>query len=254
MPADLFLVSSPAQFAVMAAIAALGGFLRGFSGFGSTMAMVPLFTLIIDPLPAVTIGISLDVVVALPLLPPLFKHVRWREGLQISMGSFAATPVGAWILLVVAASTMRLVIAGAVILAALIMMTGWQYRGRLHWTASVGIGAVSGVSGTAAGIGGPPVMLYVLSAFANAQEARSSILVFSAIMQGFSAAIIMVGAGFGAPVFWTFGSLLPVMAVFAWLGSRTFLIVSEDTFRASVLWLVVILGVAIIVRTILVDG
>lgn len=242
------------EFAILAAIAALGGFLRGFSGFGSTMAMVPLLTLVIDPLPAVAIAVSLDILVVLPILPPLFKDVRWREGFHLTIGSFAASPVGAWILLVVAAATMRIVIAGVVVATALTMMTGWQYRGRLHWASSILVGAVSGISGTAAGIGGPPIMLYALAAFKNAQEARASIIVFSVIMQTFSVSIIHFGAGFAAPVFWTIGAMLPVMAVFAWVGSRTFHIVSEQVFRASVLWLMVTLGAAIILRTLFGGG
>ena len=249
---NAFAALSISDLVALSAIAALGGFFRGFSGFGSTMAMVPLFTIIIEPVPAVFIGLSLDVIATIPLTPQAYRHAQWRDVAPLTVGYFVGAPLGAYVLLVTAASTMRIAIAVVIMVAGLAMLSGRTYSGPRTLAAALAVGGLSGVTGTAVGIGGPPLALYMLAGQSTAQQMRAAMLMMSLVMEAFSALIIFLGATLQIWVFVTLATLLPAMLLSTWVGTRAFLGISEAGFRKSALWLVVIVGAAIIARILLV--
>ena len=60
----------------MLAIAAAGGFMRGYAGFGSTMVMVPFLSLLMLPSEAVLIALSIDTLVMTPMSPRQLKTLN----------------------------------------------------------------------------------------------------------------------------------------------------------------------------------
>ena len=51
------------------AIATIGGIVRGASGFGGAMIMTPILAWLLGPQPAIVIVLSLEGLVAAPMLP-----------------------------------------------------------------------------------------------------------------------------------------------------------------------------------------
>jgi uncharacterized membrane protein YfcA len=153
---------SGAELAALAGIAAIGGFMRGFAGFATTLFMVPLFSLILEPAPAVLIGLALDAVATIPLVPNAARQANWRSVLPVLLGGIVVIPFGAWLLMTIPVPVMRAVIAAVVIACALLMLSGWTYRGRKSPVLSFLVGGFAGTMGTATGIGGPPVAVYFL--------------------------------------------------------------------------------------------
>ena len=54
----------------------VGGIMRGFAGFGTTLIMVPFLSLLMPPSEAVFIALATDVLVMLPLLPNAVKNAK----------------------------------------------------------------------------------------------------------------------------------------------------------------------------------
>src|SRR5574337_545146 len=71
--------------------------------------------------------------------------------------------LGTLILVSLESQFMRRAIALSVIVFALILLIGWRYSGRPRLSTSVGLAALSGTMLGATSIGGPPVILYLLS-------------------------------------------------------------------------------------------
>jgi hypothetical protein len=237
-----------AELAALAGIAAIGGFMRGFAGFATTLFMVPLFSLILEPASAVLIGLTLDSLAAAPLFPNAARQANWRSILPLLLGGIVVIPLGTYLLMVTAVPVMRVVIAAVVIVSALLMLSGWTYEGRKTPMLSFLVGGIAGTMGTATGIGGPPVAVYLLAIGIPATELRASLNAYSFVRMSIAASAIAVAGSFGRDVLVTIVLLLPVMLFFTWVGSRTFGGVSEQAFRRSLLIVLIVIGVALVVR------
>lgn len=237
------------EIAILMCFAAIGGFMRGFAGFGTTLSMVPLFTFVIEPAPAVLIGMSIDAMSTIPLVPRAVKEADWKPVAPILIGGLLATPIGVYILLVFSADSMRIAIASMVIISALMMLSGWSYQGRKPFSLSFFVGLLSGTAGTATSVGGPPIALYLLAGGTPAKAMRASLNCFSFIKQSFSVLIIVLAGGFGLEIVPPIVFLLPAMLGFTWVGTRIFLCVSDTGFRKFLLYFLITVGIALMVRT-----
>ena len=237
------------ELAALAAIAAIGGFMRGFAGFATTLFMVPLFSLILEPLSAVLIAMALDALAAAPLFPNAARQANWRSILPVLLGGIVVIPLGAYLLIVTSVPVMRIAIAVVVIFSALLMLGGWTYRGRQSAVLSFAVGGIAGTMGTATGVGGPPVAAYLLAGGMPAGELRASLNAYSFVRISLAASAIAFAGSFGTAILVKIAVLLPVMLCFTWIGSHSFGGVSETAFRRSMLILLAVTGVALLART-----
>ena len=225
-----------AYWAPLAAIMAAGGFMRGFAGFGSTMLTVPLLSLLMPPSDAVLIALSTDVLVMVLIFPKAAKEAEWKPVIPIVMGAFIATPLGAWILVIASPEKMRIMIAFLVIGSACLLLSRWKYQGRQSSLASFLIGIFSGITNTAAAIGGPPIAVYFIARGMSPIILRASLNVVSFIMESVSAVAIYVSGNYGANNLVTIAALFPLIVVFVWLGSVMFRYVDNSLFNKLILY------------------
>ena len=230
-------------------ITAIGGFMRGFAGFGTTILMIPLFSLFIDPIEAVCIGLSIDAVATLPLLPTAVRQAQWRPIIPLMIASLIVTPLGAYVLAVADADTMRVAIAVTVIASAILMISGWRYAGKRPVSLTLLVGAITGTIGTATGASGPLIAVYFLSGESVAGKIRASFNCISILKLTASGCFIAYASNFGAPVYYTAIALLPVSFLFTWVGSHYFSGVSDQSFRGLLNYFLILVGLIIIFRT-----
>ncbi|MBF6616964.1 sulfite exporter TauE/SafE family protein [Pollutimonas thiosulfatoxidans] len=150
-------------FAVLAGATFVGSAMRGFSGFGAGLLMAPVFSLLMSPTDVVVLVLSLNLLTTFQMLPDALRNVDWRLVARLFVPSLLGLPIGLAMLHMVDPAVMRKTIAVIVILVALLMLAGWHYRGRRGLVQDTAAGALSGVMTAIAGIGGPPVILYMLS-------------------------------------------------------------------------------------------
>jgi uncharacterized membrane protein YfcA len=140
-----------------------GGFVRGMSGFGGSLVMMPLLAIVANPKYAVGPVLLLEAFAAAPLLRGALRLVQWRVIVPICAAAFVAVPFGAYALLHADPQWLRRAIALLVAGFALILLSGLRYRGSQTLPASLAMGLVCGVLLGGTGIGGPPVIVYLLS-------------------------------------------------------------------------------------------
>jgi hypothetical protein len=239
------------ELLALATFTSIGGFMRGFAGFGTTLIMVPLFSLIIEPVEAVFVGLAIDATATIPLAPNAFRHAEWKPIIPLMTASFLVTPLGAYILVITSADTMRLANAVMVILSAFLLLSGWHYQGKRTALLSFIVGGVSGTIGTATGAGGPPVAVYFMSGPSLAGQIRASLNCMAIIKLSISAIAIAYASSFASATYYTALTLLPVMLGFAWVGSKFFHGVSDEKFRRLLNFILILVGLAIIARTFL---
>jgi hypothetical protein len=110
------------------------------------------------------------------------------------------------------------VIVGFVVL----MWSGWKYTGRRSAAAGVAVGAVSGAMMATTSIGGPPVLLYLLSGNDPPQVNRANIVTYYFLTQFLLIVIVLATGVAGWEALARAVVLFPVMLMGAWLGGRLF--------------------------------
>src|SRR3954454_5635643 len=144
------------MFALILAIVAHAAFVQVAIGVGVALIVAPVMALTApDLLPGAL----------LLLMLPLNAFVAWRERVAldwfgagwITAGRALGTFPGLWILVAVSSSTLNLLVGAATLLAAVASIVAPAFDpGR---NAFIAAGAVTGITETATGIGGPPLAL-----------------------------------------------------------------------------------------------
>ena len=148
---------------VAVAIAGAAGVVRGVTGFGGSMVMSPPLALLLGPRLTVPVVLVLESVIAAPMLWQTRHLVNWRLMAAILAAACVSVPIGTLILIRLDPLIMRRAIALTVVVFGFMLLFGWRYAGRPRVTTSMGLGALSGTMLGATGVGGPPVVLYLLS-------------------------------------------------------------------------------------------
>jgi uncharacterized membrane protein YfcA len=162
------------------AIAAVAGVVRGITGFGGAMVMAPPLALLLGPSLAVPVVLLLESVAATPMLVHTRRQVRWRVVGPILAAACLAAPLGSYVLVVAEPHLLRRAIASIVIVFSLLLLRGWRYAGKQRIGTSIGVGAVSGAMLGATSIGGPPVILYLLSGPDPIESTRANLSLYVA--------------------------------------------------------------------------
>jgi uncharacterized membrane protein YfcA len=234
---------TPALAAAALGTAVAGGLVRGMSGFGGSLVMMPLLTLLASPKFVVAPVLLLEAFAVAPMLKPAAHLAQWRVIAPICLAAFTAIPFGANLLLRADQDVMRRVIALLVLLFALLLWSGLRYRGGQRLPMSIGLGLLSGTLLGGTGIGGPPVVLYLLSGPAPGAVTRANLML-----------TVMAISVAALAVLWSRGALRIDGPMPLWLlapgyvlgmaaGARFFHRIDEHRFRRATLGFLMVVGI-----------
>lgn len=217
---------------------ALAGIVRGLTGFGAAMIIVTSLSAIYNPVSAVIILTIIDIPGVIALAPSIYRHTRWNVVLLLFLAALPAIPLGVWLLSVTDAVVMRQLIASFVLFFALLSAAGWELKRPPNLAAKLSIGALSGCMSGAAGLGGPPIILFFLSQNFPKEVLRACALAFL-LLSGLVAVVFYYAHGLiGVQHLQFFLIGAPIYIVAMWVGARLFKSVSESAFRKIVIALV----------------
>jgi len=235
------------DFAFAITAAALGGTLMGFTGFGSTLVMVPLITLVYGPPEAVAVGVAISAAGLAQMLPQASRNALWRDVLPACLTSLILVPVGTTFLFLTDPGITRRLIGAVVLLVAVIMLRGWAYNGPRNRFTSGLCGAVSGFTNGFFGIGSPAVTFYYLHSGVAAVTARANILITIGTLSVITLVAIAIGGGFSQDTVMRAAVLFVPYSLSLWIGSKLFQYASDDLYRRIALWLLMAMGITVLV-------
>ena len=114
------------ELAYLPAVIGIGAFVRGFTGFGSSMIYVVGLTFAMPAAQAVPMILMLEVITTAGLVPSVWRLIQWRSLALLLLGSVVATPIGLWLLGFLEPAPMQAVIAGVVLGACLMLRSGFS--------------------------------------------------------------------------------------------------------------------------------
>jgi hypothetical protein len=223
------------RLAIALGAVTLAGVVRGFSGFGSSMVMTPPLAALYGPGVAVPIGLLLELLLTAPLLPGAARLVDWRRIGVLAGAATATVPLGTFLLTRVPPEALRIGLSAVIVSFVIVLAFGWRYTGKPHRSATIAAGATSGLLTGAAGIGGPPIVFYVLSGPDPAGRARASFIAYFAIVDLVALAASAWAGLFSTDVVRHAAMFTPVFLCAAWLGARSFGRAPEGAYRWTAL-------------------
>ena len=215
---------------------AIGGFLRGFLGFGAALVIVPALSIVLPPVTAIAVLVIIEIPTILYLVPTNFRDASRATLVPIMIGLIIAVPIGTALLVAIDPSRMKLAISVVLLLTVGLLASGWRIKGKIGNGVLASSGLIGGFIQGAAGMGGPPLVTALMSLPDNAQVARANIIMalstmsltnfFFLVFYGKVSVDVLSFGLFGAPVY-----------VFAnWVGARFFKQHGNRHFRHAALF------------------
>jgi uncharacterized membrane protein YfcA len=237
---------APEVLAIAVAVGVAAGVIRGITGFGGAMVMTPPLALLLGPQLTVPAVLLLESIAATPMLVQTRALVRWRVIGPILLATCVTVPVGGYILVNADPQALRRAIAAIVIVFSLLLLRGWRYTGAHRLGTGLGLGALSGTMLGATSIGGPPVILYLLSGPDRIETTRANLTLFVAV--GSLAGIVMLWARDVLGLRAASTALLLAPAYYGGLvvGTRLFSRFNETRFRQLTLLLLIAVSTGIL--------
>ena len=212
----------------------VAGLMRGFAGFGSAMLMAPIFAILFGSAEMVVTIVAIELIVSLQLFPQVRSHANWKTLMPMSVAACAAMPLGVWALASVDKGTIVTGVSAIIVAFVLLMWSGWRYRGRRSPAAAMAVGAVSGAMMATTSVGGPPVLLYLLSGEDPPAVNRANIVTYYFLTQFLLIAIVLATGVAGWDALVRAVVLFPMMILGAWAGGRLFHGLASDRLYRNV--------------------
>ena len=228
-------------------LASLAAFVvRGLSGFGSAMIGIGALTLVLPPAQVIPAFFGLELLTTVNLLPSVWRRIDWRSLPWVIAGCAVTTPVGLTLLARLDPDPMRLVVSACLATIALLMLSGLAQRVTPRSTpgplGALAVGGASGVLNGAAGIPGPPAIVFYFATTGMAVS-RATLVAFFLFTDSYGLAWAG-GAGLLAGVGWKLIAVaLPFSLAGIWIGQRLYVRLDEARLRRLIWTLLAVLGV-----------
>ncbi len=235
---------SDPRLVAIALVGALGGLVRGFSGFGAALVYVPLVSAVYSPPVAAATIFLVSLVFAAPFTIAAFPRCDWRSVLPLVLSASVMVPVGAAALVLLDPKLMRWIISAIVLAGLAMLMVGRRYHARPRLPVTLGVGAIAGLFGGAGQMSGPPVVVYWLSGPGSAATVRANLMVFFTLTSLTSGVTYYLQGLFSARALAVAAVAGPAYGLAMLAGSRLFRLASDQSFR-RIAFLIVALAAVI---------
>ena len=230
----------------------LAAVIRGYSGFGFSALTVTSLSLILPPAKVVPTAFVLEIAASMFMLPMVWRSIDWQKLNWLVLGILAGTPAGLLFLAEVPQDPVRFAISGLVLVACFLLWKNVRIRSEGGRIRLLVVGVISGLVNGAAGIGGLPIVLFLLSGSIRAEVLRATIVAFLFCSDIYATLLsgsqnLLSNELLARSVLFLFPLVVGVA-----IGHRGFIKSSPESFRKFAIGLLILLSLAVIVRGILV--
>ncbi|WP_299733219.1 sulfite exporter TauE/SafE family protein [uncultured Tateyamaria sp.] len=208
------------------------GLVRGFTGFGSALIIMPMASSVLDPFAALAFLTVVEFWGPLPNLRAAWRDGTPREAGLLLVGAAVGLPLGLLGLSMLDPEIFGWSVSITVMILLVLVMSGWRCAGSLRPGGVVGIGTMGGFLGGIAGVPGPPVIMFYMASAQAIAVIRANFLLY---LLGIDVLMIVLFLGFDLldPLALTVGLLCaPLYMCANVLGAWLFDPRSERLFRA----------------------
>ncbi|MEC5383547.1 sulfite exporter TauE/SafE family protein [Aurantimonas sp. C2-6-R+9] len=235
---------SPLQLTYLAASVAISGFVRGYSGFGVSLAAVPMLTVILDPLEVIPVALLFEIALTLGFLHGSIALVQWRTVTRLFVGAVFGTPIGIYALSAIPAEHMRLGLS-LILLTSVILI--WRKSQGISWhlttPATISVGMLSGLLSGGTAMSGPPIVMYFLASPLSPAASRASMMMFFLFSASIAMALGLSAGLYPRRAFVLAIAAVPLLLIGAALGAFFFQRSKPLAYRQVALLMLAAIGV-----------
>ena len=236
------------EMSIALATGLLSGLIRGYTGFASGLFLVPIFAMVFGPIEGIAIAAIVSSIGGLQLLPKAIKSADWSVLLPPLVAAAITCFLTVGFLVSNDPATIKKLMGGFLIFAAILLIAGWKYNGPRSSYAGLCAGVLSG--GALGGLGVPAgqfFALYFVSAHGNPVTQRAHIVVSAGLTIIFFLLGLIYAGKVVTETLLHATVLTPVFLFGVWAGAKLFQILPVTWFTSVVAWLVAATGVTILV-------
>lgn len=230
-------------FTVLAVVVAIAALVQGSSGMGFALLVTPVIGIVQPSLLPVTV-LALMIPLNTYIASRERKAIDWGGASWISTGRLVGTAGGFAVLVAVPTSALNLLVGASTVLAVLVSLAAPTFTPGRH--AQVIAGAVTGVTETATGVGGPPLVL--LYQHRAAPVLRSTVALCFLAGEVISLLLLLTVGRIDADQVRTTALLLPTVGIGALASQHLHHRVGGPHLRTGVLAFALLSGTALLVR------
>ena len=229
----------------------VAGFTQGFTGFGSTLILLPLLTMLTGVKTVVPLVVLQGVCINIILLFKIHRHFEWKKVRILLMASAPGILCGVYILKTMSTGFLELVIGLVLIFfPAYLMWKGVPEREiAAGWAWPVGF--LSGVLGGSISANGPPVIIYTALQPWGKLPIKSTLVGFFLVTSLATGAVQAAGGLMTGEVLVLFAAGLPALVTGVLAGSYLFDKIESDAYKKVLNVLLVLLGIFMLVKTVI---
>lgn len=224
----------PALWIITAGVL-MGGFIRGFVGFGGAMIVVLAISLTLGPKIAVAASCLSGLPVMFQLLPTAIRKSERAFVLPFGLATFVGAPLGAMVLVALDPAIMKFVIAISSLGMTFLLFKGWRAKQAGNPVFLAGAGTTAGFIQGMAGVGGPPAVAVALSRSGTTDRQRANVIGSITGLNLCTIVPLYLHGLFTPTVILLSGLIFPVYLGAAWLGDRFFGGPGEPLYRNAAL-------------------
>lgn len=227
----------------------VSAFVQAFTGFGFALIATPILFFFIDPKIAIVLIVCVGTFILIGLTVVYRKHIDVRRALYLSAGSLIGIPAGSYLLSVLSPTHIKIVVACVVIvLSVLLMANRFPYlRPFRFWHLT--IGGVGGLLTTSTSMGGPPLVLFLLSQNLTKNEFLGTISATGCVASVFSIGLYGVMGLIDGEILKISAAALPMLALGLFLGTLALRKIDNKRFRYLAIAIVFASAINTIVTT-----
>lgn len=165
-------------WAFLTGAVALAGVVRGFSGFGTALVLLPLAAIVVQPVAALVMMTLLELAGPLVLVRRAWAEAERRAVGLMALGMLAGLLPGVALLMRLSAEGFRWLVVIVALVAVAAIASGWRWTGSRGPMVQAGVGAVSGFLGGVTGLSGPPVVVFNLASPLPAAVVRANLILY----------------------------------------------------------------------------
>jgi len=222
-----------------------GGLMHGFTGWGGAMVMMPLMSLMYGPVQSLGIVLIGGMLVSAQLFPWAARRADWKELKPLLVAIVLTIPAGTYLLFHLEPGLVIRIIGSIIIMSALLQLSGWSYKGPRGAVPAASAGVACGLINGFSGLGGAPLVLYVLSKPVPAEFHRANLIIAVTVISFCVFTAIVIGGGMGGESLARGVVIAPMQLVGAWIGAGLFQRLPGEVFKRFSLIMLIVLGLSV---------
>jgi uncharacterized protein len=222
--------------------ALLAGIVTGLTGFGLALISTPILLFVYEPRTVVVLTTIFSIFITTAVVWDSWHVARRRLSLALLVPALFGVVVGAVVLGVVDPDYVRLVVGAVVLFSSILLVRDVRLPGANTRWGTLVAGSASGALSTSTGLAAPPIVLLLASRNLPKQEFRGTSALYFLPMSVAGLTVLALRGLVEPPEVPLGLALVPAAIVGKAFGTALLKHVSERTFRAVTLGLVILTG------------